>query len=91
MSNVTVTDPTAVAAAMALRHRAEVLRQLAHRLNTLRVLTLYVDAGVDTWMGPSPQACADACRSHRSRLLAQVDELFVTARRFDTRAAEMGR
>ena len=90
MSTFPVIDPV-VAEALALRHRAEVLRALAHQLGLLGALALASDAGVDTWVGPSAQACGEALRRHRSLLHRHVDELAAAARRLDTRAGELGR
>ena len=72
-----------------LRARALVLRTFARRMQHLEALTLYVRAGTDTWMGPSPQVCDDALRQARTGVLAQADQLIVTARRFERQATEM--
>ena len=72
-----------------LRARALVLRTFARRVQQLEALTLYVRAGTDTWMGPSPQVCDDALRQARTGVLAQADQLIVTAQRFERRATEL--
>jgi hypothetical protein len=69
-----------------LRQRARNLRTLADRLQQLETLGLAPLAGVDTWMGPSPSRCHDALVSMRRRLLAEADELRVTAARFERTA-----
>ncbi|MDO8362548.1 MAG: hypothetical protein Q7V88_06605 [Actinomycetota bacterium] len=76
-------------AADRLRQRAAVLRHLATRLQSLRVLTSHLDAGPDTWVGPSPQACLDDLRAHRVALLHHVDSLHAEARRFVRLADEI--
>ncbi len=80
-----VTNP----AADRLRARAGVLRALAARLEHLRALDLYRDAGPDTWVGPSPQRCGDSLRSVRTALLEHADELIRTAHRFERQADQM--
>jgi len=80
--------PTAVAANR-LRTRAVALRALADRLRRLDVLTLHLHAGTDTWVGPSPQRCADALRAHRLALLRRAELLDATARRMQRRADEL--
>lgn len=72
-----------------LRLRAAGLRALARRLTSLRVLDLHRLAGVDTWVGPSPEHCADAMRLRRTQLLDAADELVADARRLERRAAEL--
>ena len=79
-----------------LRHRAVVLSDLAGVLQRLTVLTLHLDAGPDTWVGPSPQACGDDLGARRGSLLRAADWLAGEARRckrmaddLDARAAAM--
>lgn len=72
-----------------LRHRATTLRTLASRLQRLQLLDLHTQAGPGTWVGPSPQACADDLRARRGQLLQVADELSREARRFDRIAADL--
>ena len=79
MSSTAEMPPTP--AADRLRHRAVVLSDLAAVLQRLTVLTLHLDAGPDTWVGPSPQACLDDLVSRRGSLLRAADGLAGEARR----------
>lgn len=72
-----------------LRHRATTLRILANRLHHLQVLGISEQAGPTTWVGPSPQACADDLRMRRRQLVAAADELTREARRFERLAADL--
>lgn len=76
-------------AAQRFRQRAIVLRGLAGRIEHLAVLTVHIEAGVDTWVGPSPQACADDLRSRSAQLRAEATDLRREARRLDRIADEM--
>lgn len=76
-------------AADRLRRRAAVLSDLARVLQRLTVLTLHLDAGPDTWVGPSPQACRDDLVARRGSLLRAADALAAEARRFTRMADEM--
>lgn len=76
-------------AADRLRRRAVVLTDLARVLQRLTVLTLHLDAGPDTWVGPSPQACGDDLVARRGSLLRAADALTVEARRFMRLADEI--
>lgn len=73
----------------ALRRRAAVLRALARRIGSLRVLDLHRAAGPDTWVGPSAQHCLDELIAQRARLLDAADRLRVTAARFERAAADL--
>ncbi len=53
-----------------LRHRAEMLRRLAIRLDSIRAGDLLAIAGVDTWDSPRAELCRELLRSN----LAQIDE-----------------
>jgi len=75
--------------AQQLRLRAAGLRGLARQLQSLRALTLYADAGADTWVGPSPQRCADDLMARRSELLQHADDLAQAARRMERQADEL--
>lgn len=72
-----------------LRARARTLRRLASDLQQLQLLALPPLAGNETWMGPSPQRCADALRLARVAVLDRADELVHTARRFEREADEL--
>jgi len=76
-------------AATRLRQRATVLDTFARRLQRVYALDLYLFAGPDTWVGPSPQACADDLRQRRDAILQQVDALRAESRRFIRTADEM--
>lgn len=76
-------------AAQHLRQRALVLHGLAGRIEHLAVLTVHIEAGADTWVGPSPQLCADDLRLRSMQLQAEADQLRREARRFDRIADEM--
>ncbi len=86
---MSATLPVTNPAAERLRTRAGVLRALAARLEQLRALELYRDAGPDTWVGPSPQRCGDSLHAARSTLLEHADELIRTAHRFERQADQM--
>jgi len=75
--------------AQQLRLRAVGLRALARRLQVLRVLTLHLDAGPDTWVGPSPQRCTDDLRARRTVLLHHADDLEQAARRLERQATQL--
>lgn len=70
-----------------LRHRAEMLRRLAIRLDSIRARDLLALAGPDTWDSPRAELCRELLRSN----LAQIDEagrrLRTDARLLDDRAA----
>jgi len=76
-------------AAQRLRRRAIVLRSFAGRIEQLAVLSLHIDAGAETWVGPSPQACTDDLRNRATRLRADASDLRREARRFERIADEM--
>jgi hypothetical protein len=77
------------AAADLLRRRAQTLRALASTVQHLRVLTLHLAAGPDTWIGPSAQRCADELRTTRGALLTCADELVSAARWLERQADEL--
>ncbi|MEQ1702455.1 MAG: hypothetical protein ABMA25_20285, partial [Ilumatobacteraceae bacterium] len=58
-------------------------------LRQLQLLDLHGKAGATTWVGPSPQACADDLRARGSVMLQAVDELRREARRFERIAADL--
>jgi hypothetical protein len=76
-------------AAQRLRQRAIVLRGFAGRIEHLAVLAVHVEAGADTWVGPSPQACTDDLRIRAAQLRAEATDLRSEARRFDRVADEL--
>jgi hypothetical protein len=76
-------------AADRLRQRAIVLATLARAVQRCDALTVHLDAGGDTWVGPSPQACADDLRVRRGQLLQQADALLAESRRFVRTADEL--
>lgn len=80
--------PTSTAASR-LRQRAIVLASVARQLQRLYALDLYRFAGPDTWVGPSPQACADDLRQRRTAILQQSDALLVESRRLLRSADEL--
>jgi hypothetical protein len=69
-------------AADRLRHRAVILATLARALQRCSAISVHLAAGSDTWVGPSPQACADDLRARRALLLQQADALLADSRRF---------
>ena len=77
------------AAASRLRQRAIALASVAQQLKRLYALDLYRFAGPDTWVGPSPQACADDLRQRRTAILQQSDALHVESRRLLRSADEL--
>ncbi len=76
-------------AAQRLRRRAIVLRTFAGHIDHLAVLTVHIEAGADTWVGPSPQACTDDLRTRAMQLRNEATGLRAEARRFDRIADEL--
>lgn len=76
-------------AADRFRQRATALASLARAIQRCGAVTVQLDAGPDTWVGPSPQACLDDLRARRGQLLQQADALLTEARRFLRRADEL--
>lgn len=72
--------------ATVLRNRAVGLRSLARALERSSLHDLVGWVGADTWMGPSPQRCADDVRIRSSQFIAQAAELRARAQRLDERA-----
>jgi hypothetical protein len=72
-----------------LRHRADELRRFANRVEATRLVSAYVFAGDDTWVGPTPAACLSDLVRLRRNLLTQCDGLRVAARRLDRAADAM--
>ncbi len=70
-----------------LRHRAEMLRRLAIRLDSIRARDLLALAGPETWDSPRAELCRELLRAN----LAQIDDagrrLRTDARLLEDRAA----
>jgi len=81
--------PSSSAAALELRQRARSLRRLSQRMQRCSAIDLIRFAGDDTWLGPSPQRCADDLRWLRVSFLQQADELEATARCLERQADEL--
>lgn len=73
-----------------LRVRARTLRVLAHAINDCGAMTMYRRAGVDTWIGPTPQRCFDDLVAARTQLRRSADDLRGAAYRLEVRAGQMG-
>jgi hypothetical protein len=71
------------------RQRAAHLRTLATKIENTPSMSLHLHAGVDTWYGPRPDACATdlAIAQHAAR--EAVDDLRTQAFTFDRRADEL--
>jgi hypothetical protein len=76
-------------AADRLRQRATELRRFAAAIQSAEALQLGTLAGVDTWIGPTPDSCRADIAAMRTDLLGAVGELRATARRFDQQAGEL--
>ena len=76
-------------AADRFRQRATALAALARAIQRCDAVSVHLDAGPDTWVGPSPQACVDDLRAQRSQLLQHADALLADSRRFVRRADEL--
>jgi hypothetical protein len=71
-----------------LRHRASVLRAFATDIESAGLLDLGALAGIDTWIGPTAEACrSDLAIIHRDLLAASV-ELRRAARVLERQAAD---
>ena len=77
-------------AAEQLRGRARALRVLAQAIDDCGAITLYRRAGIDTWIGPTPQRCLDDLMLARKQLQRSADDLRDAAHRLDARAGQMG-
>jgi hypothetical protein len=69
-----------------LRARARHLRTLSSQVAGAGALTVYRLAGVDTWVGPTPRACADALLTMRRQLQNGQASLTDAARGLERRA-----
>lgn len=72
-----------------LRGRARALRALARAIDDCGATTLYRRAGVDTWIGPTPQRCLDDLVAARTQLQRSAEELRGAAYRLDVRAQQV--
>ncbi|MDP2291246.1 MAG: hypothetical protein Q8M22_08645 [Actinomycetota bacterium] len=72
-----------------LRLRAAALLVLADHLRELSARTTTVDAGSDTWVGPSPQSCSDDLRARGRGLATHSDGLAREARRLQRLADDL--
>ena len=82
--------PNSAALADDLRERARTLRRLACTIDAADATTLYRRAGVDTWVGPTPQHCVDDLLTGRNLLFQAADALRSGAYRLDQRAMQVG-
>jgi hypothetical protein len=69
-----------------LRSTAAHLRSLSGLIAGSGALTVYSLAGVDTWIGPTPQWCYDELLSVRRQLQANQQSLTDSARHLDRQA-----
>ena len=71
-----------------LRVRARALRVLAQVIDDCGAITLYRRAGIDTWIGPTPQRCLDDLVAARTQLQRSADDLRCAAHRLEVRAEQ---
>jgi hypothetical protein len=76
-------------AAVTLRNRAAGLRALARQLERSSLHDLVGWVGSDTWMGPSPQRCADDVRLRSGQLRSHATDLRARATRLEDRAHQL--
>ena len=69
-----------------LRSTAAHLRSLSGLIAGSGALTVYSLAGVETWIGPTPQWCYDELLSVRRQLQSNQQSLTDTARHLDRQA-----
>ena len=69
-----------------LRASATRMRALAASIGTSRALTVYNVAGLDTWIGPTPQRCDDALLAVRRQLQSAQQSSNDVARSLDRQA-----
>lgn len=72
-----------------LRLRATALLVLAEQLRGLSARTTSVEAGSETWVGPSPQSCSDDLRARGRGLATHADGLAREARRLHRLADDL--
>jgi hypothetical protein len=82
--------PNTAALADDLRERARTLRRLAGTIDAADAAMLYRRAGVDTWIGPTPQHCVDDLLIWRNLLFQAADALRSGAYRLELRATQVG-
>ncbi len=71
------------------RQRAAHLRTLASQLAHTPSMSLHLHAGVDTWYGPRPDACAADLALAQQAVHNAIDDLHAQAFAFDRRADEL--
>jgi hypothetical protein len=69
-----------------LRQRARTLRQLANSITNTSFMDLGQWVGPDTWMGPSPTACAERVEHFRGAFNAHGDDLRARANKLERQA-----
>ena len=69
-----------------LRATAMRMRSLAASIGASRALTVYKLAGLDTWIGPTPQRCDDALLTMRRQLQSAQQSSSDVARRLEREA-----
>ena len=69
-----------------LRATAMRMRALAASIGSSRALTVYKLAGLDTWIGPTPQRCDDALLAIRRQLQSAQQSSSDVARRLERQA-----
>lgn len=74
-----------------LRIRAQHLRLLAERIETMPAMSLSRHGGVDTWRGPRPLGCERALAAMQHRVHLAADDLRSRAWRLVRRADELDR
>ncbi len=70
-----------------LRHRAEMLRRLAIRLDSIQAADLLAIAGVDTWDSPRAELCRELLRNNLAQINDAGRQLRDGARALEERAA----
>ena len=71
------------------RQRAAHLRTLASQLADTPSMSLHLHAGVDTWYGPRPDACAADLALAQQAARDAIDDLHTQAFAFDRLADEL--
>jgi len=70
-----------------LRHRAEMLRRMAIRLDSIGAAALLAWAGPETWDSPRAELCRELLRCNLEQITHAQQHLRVSARALDERAA----
>ncbi len=73
-----------------LLQRAHALRRLAHDIERCDAMLLYRGAGIDTWIGATPQRCLDDLLMARTLLIRATDLLRRNAVTLEQRAVQAG-